>query len=422
MALKGGASKGAQERAGIGAGIVIALVCLPWSAPAASAEAFVKAGASPTPTEARLSLKPDRGFYDDPWALDPAGKRLALIHTNRDDFQRVEIFDLETAKATPASTFNLSPPSRIFESLSFLPDGGGLFLVSAGPADTHVVEAIDLSGKSLGRTGPVSGFGTATQGTDSVLVTLERRLGRAGEVTYVVSPLKLPVMKPTGKPRSYLVGGDGALRSAALIPVAFFDGYSKWLTIRPGAYDKKRDARQPDGQSVLDLLSGKPVSDGPIEDVTGWARTTRLRRERPNRTAFVQLADALATKTDAQTGIDLLDPAGRLIPLPLAVPFRLYDRLTLKDQEGPAPGVLHFGIQVDPVNADAVARKKADQPALDLYAVSVAHPGTTRLRARVAMDTRPVVWAAAGDRLAVLRRFKSFARGGDRIDVYDLQP
>ncbi len=422
-----------MKAAACAASVAVALLGLPWSALptswsvpgaalAAPGDAPVKAGGSPTPTEPRLSLKADRGFFDDPWTLDPSGKRLAAIHTDRDEFQRIEIFDLEAASATPTSMLNLPPPARVFESLSFLPDGDGLLLVSAGPVNTHVVDVLDLTGKSLGRTGPVSEFGITTRGAETVLVTIERRLGRAGELTYVVSPWKLPALKPAGKPRSYLLGGDGALRSPALVPIAFFDGFSKLLATRPGAYDKKRDARQPDAQSVLDLLSGKPVSEGPIDDIYGWARTTRLRRERPNRTAFVQLSDGLATKTDGQTGIELLDPAGRLIPLPLAVSFRLYDRFTLKDQEGPAPGVVHFGIEVDPVNPEAVARKKADQHALDIYAVPVAHPETSRLRARVAMDKQPVVWTAAGDRLVVQRRFRSFARGGDRFDVYDLQP
>jgi hypothetical protein len=119
-----------------------------------------------------------------------------------------------------------------------------------------------------------------------------------------------------------------------------------------------------------------------------------------------------------EAGIELVDAAGRLTPIPLAVPFRLYDRSTLKDQEGPAPGVLTFGIEVDPVNADAVARQKADRRALDVYGLAVGR--AAGLRARVALGTQPVVWAAAGDRVVVLSRFKSFARGGDRIDVYDL--
>ena len=366
----------------------------------------------------RLTIKPERGFYDDAWALDSSGKRLALIRTDRDDFQRVEIFDLEAAKQDPSATFNLPPPARVFDGLSFLPGGAGLLLASAGPTDTHVVEAVDESGHALGKTGPITGFGTITYGGQPILVTFERRAGRAGEITYVVAALKLPTLKPAGKPRSYLVGKDGALRAPPVVPVAFFEGYSKLLAERPGWYDKKKDFRQPDGQFVLDLLSGKPVFDGPIEDVYGWARTTRLRREHANRTAFVQVADVLS----GQSGIELCDPTGRLLPLPLAVPFRLYDRFTLKDQEGPEPGQITFGIQIDPVNGDAVARKKADLPYLDVYAAEIARPDGNRLRARVALDARPVVWSAVGGRLVVLRRFRSFARGGDEVNVYDLLP
>jgi hypothetical protein len=152
-----------------------------------------------------------------------------------------------------------------------------------------------------------------------------------------------------------------------------------------------------------------------------------MRQEHPNRTAFVQLAGANAGPTvpgdaavKAATGVELVDAEGRLVPLGLAVPFRLYDRLTLKDQEGPAPGVLTFALEIDPVNADAVARKKADSRALDVYSVRPGATAEARFRVRVALDAQPIVWSAAGDRVAVLHRFKSFARGGDRIDVYDL--
>ena len=40
----------------------------------------------------------------------------------------------------------------------------------------------------------------------------------------------------------------------------------------------------------------------------------------------------------------------------------------------------------------------------------------------MALDAQPTAWSIAGNRLVVFRRFKSFARGGDKIDVYDLTP
>ncbi|MES1171786.1 MAG: hypothetical protein ABUL77_00990 [Bacteroidota bacterium] len=377
---------------------------------------------SPSPSAAWLSLKPDAGFYDEAWALDSTGTRLAVIHTNRDDFQRVEVYSLQTPGATPLATFDLGPPARVFESLSFLPGGAGFLVVSAASGDAHVVETVDGAGKPLGKAGPLSDFGIPLRAGDPLLVTFDRQSGRAGETTYVVSPRKLPGLQPAGKPRAHVVKADGTLRSPALVPIGFFDGYSKLLAQRTGWYDKKKDARQPDGRAVVDLLSGKVITDAPIEDVTGWARTTRLRREHPNRTAFVMLADTVAGDAHAKPGVELLDPEGRLFPLPLAVAFRFYDRFTLKDQEGPDAGVIHFGLQVDPVNADAVARKKADAAALDVYTVPLGAPTTCRLRARVPVGGQPVAWGVAGNRLVVLRRFKNFVRGGDRLDVYELTP
>src|SRR6185295_5970683 len=220
------------------AGVVIAAGVVAGTALLAPAASAAEAGPPPVPspkvTEARLSLKADGGFYDDAWALETSGRRLAVIHTDRDDFQRVEIFELDAKKNAPATVFDLSPPARAFEQMTFLPDGSGLLLVSAGPGDTRVVESVDFSGRIVGRTLPVWGFGTTVRGKDAVLVTLDRRPGREGELTYVAASHKLPDLKVTGKPHNYLVGRDGSLHSQALTPVAFFDGYSKLLAQRPG--------------------------------------------------------------------------------------------------------------------------------------------------------------------------------------------
>jgi hypothetical protein len=87
-------------------------------------------------------------------------------------------------------------------------------------------------------------------------------------------------------------------------------------------------------------------------------------------------------------------------------------------EEGPAPNRLTFGLAVDPLNPDAVKRRKAELPMLDLYAAD-ASKGTVTLRGRV-FTPRPVTYRTRGDTLAVLKRFKSFARGGDELQVFDL--
>jgi hypothetical protein len=110
---------------------------------------------------------------------------------------------------------------------------------------------------------------------------------------------------------------------------------------------------------------------------------------------------------------------GKKQPATLAVPFRLYDPKSLRVEEGPAPGQLTFGLAIDPVNKDAVERQKADLPMLDVYSADVA-AGTVKMRGRVFVP-RPVTWRSRAEVLVVLKRWKSFSRGGDELQIYDLK-
>jgi hypothetical protein len=56
---------------------------------------------------------------------------------------------------------------------------------------------------------------------------------------------------------------------------------------------------------------------------------------------------------------------------------------------------------------------------LDVYSADVDN-GTAKLRARVFVP-RPIVWRSRADVLVVLKRWKSFSRGGDELQIYALQ-
>ena len=109
---------------------------------------------------------------------------------------------------------------------------------------------------------------------------------------------------------------------------------------------------------------------------------------------------------------------GKKHAAPLAVPFYLYDAKSLRVEEGPLPGQLTFGIAVDPTNKDAVERQKVDLPMLDVYSAD-ASSGAVKMRGRV-FTPRPVTWRTRADVLVVLKRWKSFSRGGDELQIYDL--
>jgi hypothetical protein len=274
----------------------------------------------------------------------------------------------------------------------------------------------DADGKQVAKVGPATAFGRPpADGTSraKLLVGFDRKLGPKGaEATYTVTPHDLATLAPAGKPRVWKTDVAGETKNPTARLIGFFDGYSRVLGERPGAYNKAEDVRAPPRMLVMDALSGKVTNETEIANVEGWAVTGILRREHPGRSLFVEL------NQDA-SGVDVVDAMGKKQPAALAVPFRMYDPKSLRVEEGPAPGALTFGIAVDPLNADAIKRKKTDPPMLDVYTADVRQ-GTVTLRGRV-FTPRPVTWKTAADKLVVLKRFKSFSRGGDELQIYDLR-
>ena len=157
--------------------------------------------------------------------------------------------------------------------------------------------------------------------------------------------------------------------------IGFFDGYTRVLSERPGDYDKKADVRQQSKMAIIDAISGKVEKEGPDRRLVGWAQTGQLRQQHLGRSVFVEL-------NEDGSGVDVVDAMGKKQPATLAVPFHLYDPKSLRVEEGPAPAQLTFGLAVDPVNKDAVARQKADLPMLDVYS-AMPTSGTAKLRGRV---------------------------------------
>ncbi|SRR6266540_1668374 len=379
----------------------------------------VAAKSDPKPLELANIVKPaeGEGYFDDVFALDDGGKRLCALRTDGATFAKLDIIDLATAKVT--KSFDLPGKTLVPDRLELLPDGKGVVLIARDkPDDLAPLYAyrFDADGKQLAKIGPATAFGRPpADGTPraKLLVGFDRKLGAKGaEATYTVTPYDLATLAPAGKPRTWKTDVAGETKNPTARLIGFFDGYTRVLGERPGAYNKAEDVRSPPRMLVMDALSGKVANETEIANIEGWAVTGILRREHPGRSLFVEL------NQDA-SGVDVVDAMGKKQPAALAVPFRMYDPKSLRVEEGPAPGALTFGIAVDPLNPDAIKRKKTDLPMLDVYTADVGQ-GTVTLRGRV-FTPRPVTWKTAGDKLVVLKRFKSFSRGGDELQIYDLR-
>jgi hypothetical protein len=377
------------------------------------------AKSDPKPLEVDKAVKPPdgEGYFDDVFGLDASGKRLGALRTDGATFAKVDFIDVETAKVT--RSFDLPSKTLVPDRIEVLSEDKGVVLIAREKPDDEAplwAFRFDAGGRQLAKVGPATAFGRPpADGTPraKLLIAFDRKLGSKGaEATYTVTPYDLVTLAPAGKPRVWKTDVAGEIKAPHARLIGFFEGYSRMLGERPGAYNKAEDVRAPPRMLVVDAISGKVANEAEIANIEGWAVTGILRREHPGRSLFVEL------NQDA-SGVDVVDAMGKKQPAALAVPFRLYDPKTLKVEEGPAPGALTFGIAVDPLNPDAIKRKKTDLPMLDVYTADVGQ-GTVKLRGRV-FTPRPVTWRTAADKLVVLKRFKSFSRGGDELQIYDLR-
>jgi hypothetical protein len=376
------------------------------------------------PAQSRFSIKTERGFIDDPFALSPKSRSLAVLLTDAASFARIDVIDLETGR--PRRTVALGDPQRVFERVIFAEDGAGLVLLSRdGGSGRRSAQFFDGNGKPAGLAGPATDFGIATRDGERFLIGVTRTTVPAG-VAFNITRYRLSGLGRVGKSRTLVVTKAHELRAPPLKSVSWQDGHAVVVGLSPGSYDKARDIRLPDQAAVFDVLGGSFVWKAEIADVVAWATATELRHKFDGRSLFAVLA------ADSKS-FELVDWLGRRGALDLPVPLRYYDPSSLVELEDAATPSLFFSLAIDPLHPEALARRKKDPAYLDLYWARPAaakgnlpaskdplRPAVTRLL-RALIDERPTTWSAGGSYAAVLRKHKNFSRGGNLLEVFPIE-
>jgi len=247
------------------------LLALPLAASLASAREK-----GPQPLEPLSSIKPHEskpgegdGYFDEVFGVDDAGKQLAVIRGDAATYSRIETYDL--AAKPPKLTASFDSPSKnlIVTRIELLPPGKGMVLIGRDrPDDSAPLTAylVDATGKVSTKVGPATAFARPPEdGTPraALLVAFERKLGGHGsEATYTVTPYTLATLAPAGKPHAYKTDVAGELKVPPARLIGFYDGYTRILGEKPGAYDKASDVRQPPKKVVVDALTGKTAIEG----------------------------------------------------------------------------------------------------------------------------------------------------------------
>lgn len=189
----------------------------------------------------------------------------------------------------------------------------------------------------------------------------------------------------------------------------FSEGWTKAHGIKGGEWDKKENQRSPDTEATYDLVNGKLVDRKKIDDLF------------EQRKRFQALADAGGKIDLVRVGWDNSSlqawRGGKLNKLELDQPLATYD---IKSLSGiVTPDSVWVAAKVDPVNAEAVARKKAD---LEYFDIFLARPdGKATRKARIpAHGIRHKFGVMGADRFYVIERNQTMERGGKSLTIYKL--
>src|SRR5262249_27662470 len=127
---------------------------------------------------------------------------------------------------------------------------------------------------------------------------------------------------------------------------------------RPGEYDKKNDVRRPDRFVIVEAATGKVTLEQEITDPIGLARVTKLHEGHTGLWTFAHMSPDTKWLRVVDGGTEW--------DLPAARPLAKYDAQTVQFQRLDEKHLL-FSITVDPVNREAVERKKTDRDDVDFY-------------------------------------------------------
>jgi hypothetical protein len=340
----------------------------------------------------------EEGVIHEGFAFDESGGKLAYAETDAAGKTRLHVGPPGGKSSATVDITSFTPAP---EKILFL--GGHWFVVANEGARRAAVVA--PNGRITHEIGPFGDcFISSTHGKVFVTAT-DKGDTAAGH------SIDIAAYRPDGVPlgrKLVTIAADGTLAGTGhLVFVAFVGGYLQALVKKPGRYDARADVRGGTQMAVLDVLTSKVGAGRTVPNIPRFLHLAEKRAEKPGLETFVRQGD------DA-TGLELVGPGEKVRPLALPAELSLYETASLQQQA--LGGRLFFSLTVDPLNPAQVAARKKGERALHLFEVGVGAAKATRFGQIALGETQAYSWAAAGTKVAVLKRTQ--ASGGNELLVF----
>ncbi|MCU1282246.1 MAG: hypothetical protein JWM53_5792, partial [bacterium] len=292
------------------------------------------------------------GFIDDAFALRADGKAIAYISTDGATSAALHLADLGgtdikiAGAPIDAVAVEWLSPTRV--------------LVVRGRDGVSTAQAFSAAGPDKGKPiGPFGKFAFATIDGKRAFVTYTRSEKRG--VDHALAAYATDTLKPLKK-RVWHEDAEAQIKQgpSSVKPLWWAEGFTVLAALRAGEFDKSRDMRRPDRYARLDTFGGKLIAETEVQDVLGFTQVSLIRRDAPNQ-------GVIARFSDDRKKLLLVDGIGEY---EVVLPRELwkYEPSTLAWQNLDDKRVA-LSLTIDPVNPDAVSRKKADVDEIDLYEV-----------------------------------------------------
>lgn len=348
------------------------------------------------------------GFIDDPVTVD--GDRVAYVvadssskaelHVLTLASKQEQVVDISAATLYPLGVTLVGPRALVVGQLE---DG------------KQLAAMVELADKGKLKAGAVA-YKTAPADHVTVIkrdgkprIALHRTSPGAAGTKHEVELVAIENGRRVGAARTLELGAGDVHKALDFRVNHWSEGWTRAHGIKGGEWDRKENQRSPDTEATYDLVTGKLVDRKKIADLFEQRRRFAVMAEAAGKTELVRV----------EKGALQLWRNGTVRALELDQPLASYDTRSLQTVVLP-DGTAWLALKVDPVNPDAVARKKADPEYLDIF---VAAPdGKAVRKARVlAAGARHRFGVIGGDRFWLLERNQSMERGGKSLAIYQVQ-
>ncbi|HUS29488.1 MAG TPA: hypothetical protein VMZ53_13335 [Kofleriaceae bacterium] len=357
-----------------------------------------------------MRLTPPAGFVDDVVAYE--NQRIAYIVADTSTKAELHVVQLGCAKCAEEKkeiVVDLSPVTLRPISLRFVGQGR-IFVVGATEEGKQVGALVELAKSPAA---PVYKVGPAAH------INVMKRDSAQRVVAHFADPTKKGVKHHvevfvlesgkrliTSKPLEL----EGAHDKRIDLTVNHWaDGWTRAIGTKGGEWVKKENQRSPDTEAVYDVVAGKYIENKPIGDLFEQRKRFQVLADANGQAEFLRM-------TPDNQSIQVWR-GGAMKTVDLDQPLASYDPKSMQGLVN-ADGTAWIVLKVDPVNADAVARKKADPEYLDIFKLGA--DGKATRKARILAKGVRHRFGVVGDFFWLLERSTGFDRGGKALIVYSL--